>query len=115
MPGYGPWLWYRTTDNQIRTPQDAVSRLTGAPAAAGNPGCMELTWRSGRRRNRFLDSRFACLPDLNLTKFLETAKPYPFASLVMTLRTEQKTPCLGTARTHAILTAPAAGWFSNVR
>ena len=27
----------------------------------------------------------------------------------------QKTPCLRTARTHAILTAPAAGWFSNVR
>jgi len=27
----------------------------------------------------------------------------------------QKTPCLRTARTYAILTAPAAGWFSNVR
>ena len=26
----------------------------------------------------------------------------------------QKTPCLRTARTYAILTAPAAGWFSNV-
>jgi hypothetical protein len=27
----------------------------------------------------------------------------------------QKTPCLRTARTYAILTAPVAGWFSNVR
>jgi len=27
----------------------------------------------------------------------------------------QKTPCLRTARTYAILTARAAGWFSNVR
>ena len=27
----------------------------------------------------------------------------------------QKTPCLRTARTYAILTAPAAGWFPNVR
>jgi hypothetical protein len=27
----------------------------------------------------------------------------------------QKTPCLRTARTYAVLTAPAAGWFSNVR
>ena len=27
----------------------------------------------------------------------------------------QTTPCLRTARTYAILTAPAAGWFSNVR
>jgi len=27
----------------------------------------------------------------------------------------QKTPCLRTARTYAILTAPAAGWFSNGR
>ena len=27
----------------------------------------------------------------------------------------QKTPCLRTARTYAILTTPAAGWFSNVR
>jgi hypothetical protein len=27
----------------------------------------------------------------------------------------QKTPCLRSARTYAILTAPAAGWFSNVR
>jgi hypothetical protein len=26
-----------------------------------------------------------------------------------------KTPCLRTARTYAILTAPAAGWFSNGR
>jgi hypothetical protein len=30
-------------------------------------------------------------------------------------KNEQKTPCLRTARTYAILTAPAAGWFSNVR
>jgi hypothetical protein len=27
----------------------------------------------------------------------------------------QKTKCLRTARTYAILTAPAAGWFANVR
>jgi hypothetical protein len=27
----------------------------------------------------------------------------------------QKTPCMRTARTYAILTAPATGWFSNVR
>jgi len=27
----------------------------------------------------------------------------------------QKTPRLRTARAYAILTAPAAGWFSNVR
>jgi hypothetical protein len=29
-------------------------------------------------------------------------------------KNEQKTPCLRTARTYAILT-PTAGWFSNVR
>lgn len=27
----------------------------------------------------------------------------------------QKMPCLPTARTYAILAAPAAGWFSNGR
>ena len=27
----------------------------------------------------------------------------------------QKTPCLRTARTYAILTVPAPGWFSNAR
>lgn len=27
----------------------------------------------------------------------------------------QKTPCLRTARTYTILTALAAGWFSNIR
>ena len=26
-----------------------------------------------------------------------------------------ETPCLLTARTYAILTAPVAGWFSNAR
>ena len=33
--------------------------------------------------------------------------------LVMTLRTDKGVA--STARTYAILTAPAAGWFSNVR
>jgi hypothetical protein len=39
----------------------------------------------------------------------------PPSLLVMTLRNGQKDAVLRTARTYAILTAPAAGWFSNVR
>jgi len=40
-----------------------------------------------------------------------------FDDLMLTLTSDhgQQTPCLRTARTYAILTAPAAGWLSNVR
>src|SRR5215469_10120033 len=40
----------------------------------------------------------------------------PPSLLVMTLRTDKRRrACAQLVRTYAILTAPAAGWFSNVR
>ena len=50
---------------------------------------------------------------------LEIAARFPQAPTALSsgddFKNGQKTPCLRTARTYAILTAPAAGWFSNVR
>ncbi len=49
---------------------------------------------------------------------LEIAARFPQAPTVLSsgddFKNGQKTPCLRTARTYALLTAPA-GWFSNVR
>ena len=50
---------------------------------------------------------------------LEIAARFPQAPTALSsgddFKNGQKTPCLRTARTYAILTAPAAAWFSNGR
>jgi hypothetical protein len=49
---------------------------------------------------------------------LEIAARFPQAPTALSsddFKNGQETPCLRTARTYAILTAPAAGWFSHVR
>src|SRR6516225_9208902 len=55
----------------------------------------------------------------NVPRALEIAARFPQARTALSscddFKNGQKTPCLRTARTYAILTAPAAGWFSNVR
>ncbi len=68
---------------------------------------------------RAVDAAGAMDAEKRAHRALEIAARFPQAPTALSsgddFKNGQKTPCLSTARTYAILTAPAAGWFSNGR
>src|SRR5258705_7646777 len=94
-----------------------VAQREAAEAIAARPGCVRQP--NGRRRGR-------CHEDCRAWRALDAAgamdaadamdaENAPTALSDDDFENGQRTPCLRAARTYAILTAPAAGWFSNVR